>query len=139
MTAVLEIKGRIQWKSRSWRKHDLTIAVMCLSIDISNWKTTPSFFVELFGVIILESILMLQFGLLKCFGLKRRYSVLIRFIQQELSSWWKWFATSAAAAHYSATTAHYCSLLLTTQPFPYFSRLRHSCSRIRSPCLNALK
>ena len=49
---------------------------MCLSFDISDWKTTPRFFTELFGQIILESILMLQFGLLKCFGLKRRYFVL---------------------------------------------------------------
>ena len=49
---------------------------MCLSIDISDWKTTPRFFAELVGEIILESILMLQFGLLRFLGLKRRYSVL---------------------------------------------------------------
>ena len=49
---------------------------MCLSTDISDWKTTPRFFAESFGEIMLELILMLQFGLLKCFGLKRRYSVL---------------------------------------------------------------
>ena len=49
---------------------------MRLSIDISDWKTTPRFFAELFGEVILESILMQQFGLLKCFGLERRYSVL---------------------------------------------------------------
>ena len=42
---------------------------MCLSIDISEWKTTPRFFVELFGEKMLESILMQQFGLLKCLGL----------------------------------------------------------------------
>ena len=76
MAVVLEIKGRMRWKSRSWRKHELTIAEICLSIDISNWKTTPRFFAELFGKIMLESILMLQFGLIKCFGLKRRCSVL---------------------------------------------------------------
>ena len=49
---------------------------MCLSIDILDWKTTPRFFAELFSEIILESILMLQLGLLECFGLQRRYSVL---------------------------------------------------------------
>ena len=49
---------------------------MCLSIDILDWKTTPGFFAESFGEIMLESILMLQFGLLKCFGLKRTDSVL---------------------------------------------------------------
>ena len=37
-------------------------------IDISNWKTTPRFFAKSFGEIMLKSILMLQFGLLKCFG-----------------------------------------------------------------------
>ena len=76
MAAVLEIKGRIRLKSRSWRKHDLTTAEMCLSIDMSDWKTTPRFFAELVGEIILESILMLQFGLLRFLGLTRRYSVL---------------------------------------------------------------
>ena len=49
---------------------------MCLSIDMLDWNTTPTFFAELFGEIMLESILMLQFGLMKCFRLKRRYSVL---------------------------------------------------------------
>ena len=44
---------------------------MCLSIDRSDWKTTPRFFAELVGEIILESILMLQFGLLRFLGLKR--------------------------------------------------------------------
>ena len=33
-------------------------------------------FAESFGDIMVGPILMLQFGLLKCFGLKRRYSVL---------------------------------------------------------------
>ena len=75
MAAVLEIKGRIWWKSRSWRKCDLTEAEMCLSeTHISEWKITP----ELFGKIILESTLMVLFELFKCFGLKRRYSVLFR-------------------------------------------------------------
>ena len=50
---------------------------MCLYIDISDWKTTPRFFEKLFGEVILESKSMLQFGLLKCFGLKRRYSLLL--------------------------------------------------------------
>ena len=44
--------------------------------DKSDWKTTTRFFAVLVGEIILESILMLQFGLLKCFTSKRRYSVL---------------------------------------------------------------
>ena len=52
---------------------------MCLSIDISDWQTTSRFFTDTFSEIMLESILMLQFGLLKCFGLKRRYSVLFGF------------------------------------------------------------
>ena len=43
---------------------------MCLSIDITDWKTTPRFVAELFSEIILESILMQQFGLLKCSGLR---------------------------------------------------------------------
>ena len=59
---------------------------MGLSIDISAWKTTPKFFAELFGKIILESILMQQFGLLKCFGLKKRYSVLFRLTDNLLAT-----------------------------------------------------
>ena len=39
-------------------------------------EITPRIFAKSFGEITLESILMLQFGLLKCLGIKRRYSVL---------------------------------------------------------------
>ena len=49
---------------------------MCLSISISDWKIILRFFVDLFCQLMLESILVLKFGLLKCFGLKRRYFVL---------------------------------------------------------------
>ena len=43
-------------------------------------ENNTNFFAESFSVIMLESILMLQFGLLKCFGLKKRYSILFRLI-----------------------------------------------------------
>ena len=80
MAAVLEIKERSRWKSRSWRKNDLTIAEMCLSIDISDWKTaSPRFFAESFGEIKLESILKLQFGLeIEMFWSKRKIRRFIR-------------------------------------------------------------
>ena len=43
---------------------------------MSNLKTTPRFFAESLGEIMLESKLMLQFGLLQCFGFKKRCSAL---------------------------------------------------------------
>ena len=49
---------------------------MCFSIDISDWKITPRFFAKSFDEIMFKPILMLQFGLLECLGLKRRYYVL---------------------------------------------------------------
>ena len=54
---------------------------MCLVIDISDWKITPRYLAKSFSIIMLESILVLQYGILKCFGLKRRHSVLLILTQ----------------------------------------------------------
>ena len=45
MTAVLDIYGRIRWKSRSCTKQDLMIDDTWLSSDISDWKK-QRFFAE---------------------------------------------------------------------------------------------
>ena len=55
-------------------------------MDISDWKTTPRFFAKLFGKIILASVLMLQFGLLKYFEIKRRYSILFKLTDNLLAA-----------------------------------------------------
>ena len=43
------------------------ISKMHLSLDITEWKSTQSYFAKSKGEITLESILILQFRLLKCF------------------------------------------------------------------------
>ena len=62
---------------------------MCWSVDKSDWKITQRFSASSFGVIMLKSILILKFGILTCFGLKSRYSVLfgllLQTIQENLS------------------------------------------------------
>ena len=65
---------------------------MCLYADVSGWKITPRFLDESLGKIMLASILILQFGLLKYFGLKEDNSVLfgltdnlLRIIQENIS------------------------------------------------------
>ena len=49
---------------------------MCLPTKITDWKIKPRFFAESFGKIMSEPILLIQFDLLKCFRLKRTYTVL---------------------------------------------------------------
>ena len=49
---------------------------MCLSIDTSDWKIISRYLAESLRLIISESILILQFGILTCFGLKGRYFIL---------------------------------------------------------------
>ena len=76
MAIVLQMNGRIRGKLQSWRQQDSTIADMCLSKDLSDCKITPKFWAESFGVIMLESILIIQFGIVTSFRLKRRYTIL---------------------------------------------------------------
>ena len=55
-------------------------------INITDWKITPRFLIESCGVIILAFILILQFGLLKCFGLKTRYFILFGLTSNKLEA-----------------------------------------------------